>query len=139
MASACLKGTYNLGPGIVCCFTSGDSQQYGANCTEEKLLKNPSRRARHWDRQRRSPSFMGKHLAALSLESGEMKAPRCTSRQLQGALEPILTWHAVFPEQDQGGVTCSESSQVIAYCSAHQLGHLLDVCWGPVNPHRSDL
>lgn len=98
VASACLNGTYSLGPDTGRCLMSGDSQQCGANHTGEELLKNPSRRAHHRDRQQRSLSSTGKHLAALSLESGEMKAPRCTSRQLQGALEPILTLCAMFPE-----------------------------------------
>lgn len=136
VASACLNGTYSLGPGTGHCLMLGDFWQSGANHTEE-LLKNPSRRARHQDRQRRSPSSMGKHLEALSLESGQMKAPRCTSRQLQGAPEPVLMQHAMFPEQGQGGVTRSESTQVIAYLL--QLGHLLDVCWALVNPQYSDL
>lgn len=112
--SACLNGTHSLGPVTACCLMSGDSQQCEANHTEE-LLKSPSQRARYRDRQQRSLSSTGKHLAALSLESGEMKAPRCTSRQLQGAPEPILVQRAVFPEWGQGGVTLSESTQVTAY------------------------
>lgn len=102
----------------------GGSRQYKVNRTGVELLKNPSQRARHWDRQRQNPSPTGKYLAAVSLESGEMKAPTCTTRQLQGAPEPCLVQRAMCLELDQGDVT--RSKHLLGSLVGSSLGCLLD-------------
>lgn len=87
-----------------------------ANRTGEELLRNPSQRPRHQDRQQRSSSSTGKHLAALSCsgglsleKGGEMKAARCKAGSCKGHRSPSLhAQGATFLERRQGGVTCSK-------------------------------
>jgi len=71
------------------------------------------------------PQLPRKAPGSLLPREREMKAPSCTSRQLQGAPEPVPTWRAAALEWDEGGATHSESAQVIAYLLGSSVGSSL--------------